>query len=69
MKIGFPALNTWLVCGFDFRRLVFLVWFGMGLGRVLIIFFYSNAVVWERGGGVGCLNCVPGEGSPSDGSR
>lgn len=68
MKIGFPALNTWLVCGFDFRRLVFLVWFGMGLGRVLIIFFYSNAVVWERGG-VGCLNCVPGEGSPSDGSR
>lgn len=51
MKIGFPALNTWLVCGFDFRRLVFLVWFGMGLGRVLIIFFYSNAVVWERGGG------------------
>lgn len=69
MKIGFPALNTWLVCGFDFRRLVFLVWFGMGLGRVLIIFFLLKRSGLGEGGGVGCLNCVPGEGSPSDGSR
>lgn len=51
MKIGFPALNTWLVCGFDFRRLVFLVWFGMGLGRVLIIFFLLKRSGLGEGGG------------------